>query len=194
MKTGISVLFALSVTLAARAQKTPDYVINTKGDTIKCFISLPFIGSAEYTLPDGSISPLEDSTYVKEYYSAKANLRKRAVNIPGIKKPVYLEVVEDGKIIIYFQQYIRYNTEYLAWHIFKKADPEFNINNMPLSNNSKISSAKVDILKLVSDNPAAVNMCNDKKKLSYDDVRDIIHFYNTGEVPKVAKKKTDDMY
>jgi hypothetical protein len=185
-------IFIIILSLTAQAQNATDYIINKNGDTVKCVISAPFLGEAQYTLPDGSTQLLEDTTQVKEYYFAKKRLQKRAVMLPGNKKPQYLEVVEDGKINIYFKQYTNGS---LAWHIFKKTNSLSDITEFPLSSNTNISSAKADILKLVSDNKQACDMCNAKKKLSYDDVRDIIHFYNTGEMPKKdMAHKTDDMY
>lgn len=187
-------IFILSLTVRAQ-QKTPDYVITVKGDTIRCKINTPFLGSAvEYALSDGSLTPLEDTTYVREYYITKKKLLKRAVSSNN-KNFIYLPVVENGPISLYELE--RYPNPrggaVIDWYVGKDRK-----NISLLKSNSITSTARKEredmLAGLLKDNQAAYNMYITKKKFTFDSLIDIVHFYNTGKLPDENKHKTDDTY
>jgi hypothetical protein len=99
--------FILLFTLNANAQ-TEDYVITTKGDTLKCSISFPLIGASKYTLAGGGAKKF-DRDEIKEYYITRKDLRKRAVFKEDKTKAEYMTVIENGPISLYEVIYTHYN-------------------------------------------------------------------------------------
>lgn len=177
-------------------------MITNKGDTLKCKVSTPFLGTSEYTLPDSSINVLEDTTQVKEYYIAKKKLLKRAVPVSKNKRQ-YLEVIENGAINLY--QSVSTQTTVspafthvytvTVWYISKGSDKIFELKSTSITNTTR-KIRKELLADFLKDNTAAYNMFIAQKQFTFESISDVVHFYNTGILPDMQKRsaKSDDVY
>jgi hypothetical protein len=113
---------------ALYAQKPAfNYVLTTKGDTIKCNFKKPFMGKLRYVPleTDKAIKITIDD--IKEYYNVKDSAMVVAAVLPGDTSPEFLNLLERGKINMYERVVITYSnhgsTTTYYWYVNKGNDP-----------------------------------------------------------------------
>ena len=196
MKTFTSALFfsiVLLFTITAKAQ-TEDYVITTKGDTLKCSISTPLIGANKYTLP-GANAKKFDRDEIKEYYITRKTLRKRAVFMGDKSKADYLTVVENGKICLYQIIYINYSqygtTSNTEWYVGKGSDRVSPLKTSGLFLGKGRKERKDDFADMLKDKQDVYDKYIAEEKFSFNAIQNLVHLYNTGKSLKEDEEKQD---
>src|SRR3569832_857153 len=106
----ITLLLSVVTFCAVFAQQPSfNYVLTTKGDTIKCDFKRPFLGKIRY-IPVGSDKAIKVTTDdIKEYYTAKDSTLVIAAVLPDETSPEFLNLLERGKINMYEKIVVTYN-------------------------------------------------------------------------------------
>jgi hypothetical protein len=192
----------LLFTLSTKAHNT-DYVITVQGDTLACKISgLGFVRYGYKTAQMKTQKPILLSE-IKEYYFCKAGVIYRKVykrpNKP--RSAEFLRVIENGKINLYEEINNAVhsspsggieNSSSTKWYISKGSD------TVKILKNSDISLAtlffkskekrKNDFAEMIMDNKAVYDKYLADDKFSFEQIRALVHLYNTGELPKDQSK------
>jgi len=174
---------ALLLTTFAEAQKskkrTSDYVITPKGDTMICIITIPMLGKNTYTTMTDTPRVLKPDE-VKEYYVRSKNERYRSVLRPGETKPVFLKVLEAGKINLYedLTANTAKDTYNATWYITKNPGKLVELRGNKLSPGK---GQKNELQEMLMDNKDVYDAYVNDKKFTFDEARSFIHLYNTGE-------------
>ncbi len=173
---------ALLLTTVAEAQKSKkrnsDYVITPKGDTLACVITIPMFGKNTYTTMFDTTQVLKPDE-IMEYYIRSKNEHYRSVFRPGETKPVFLKILETGKINLYEDQIANTSMDSykVAWYITK------DLNKLIELRGNKLSPGKAqknDLEKMLMDNNDVYDAYLHDTKFTFDETRSYIHLYNTG--------------
>jgi hypothetical protein len=204
MYTSFKKILVAAITLlcgivSAYAQ-TDDYVITTKGDTLKCGISLPLMGASKYTVPGSDAQKLERDE-IKEYYIKRKDLRKRVVFMGDAKKADYMTVVENGAISLYEIVYTSYG-QYGAtssttdWYVGKGTDRVSALKTSGFLLGKDRKDRKDDFAIMLKDKPAVYKKYMAEDKFSFNAIRNMVRLYNTGKPLEyeVVVPKKDDAY
>ncbi|HEY8930770.1 MAG TPA: hypothetical protein VIM55_16315 [Mucilaginibacter sp.] len=162
-----------------------DMVITTKGDTIHCNIDPePLFGKTKYIGPGMKKGVVIDTTTVKEYFTTGFTRHSKAVYVPVLKHTVFLGVAEQGQINLYYLN-ISYPNGTSSRELFvtKGNDQLFHVKEPGLYDNygSKTDKYKADFAAILKDNPDAYAMYMAQKKFNDEQIKALIHFYNTGK-------------
>jgi hypothetical protein len=168
-------LLALSTT-SAYAQN--DYVVINKNDTIRG--SLEPIYKAYPKLISGSKTIWCHPSIVKSYFNSKKGSLYRSVMMTGAEEPIFLQILETGKINLYEWEYSYDNTgtttTSITWYADKAGYPLKEVKRTGVGGNA--SARKVAMEFLLSDNgPIAQEFIN-KETYSFDYLRATIRKYN----------------
>src|SRR6185312_16798248 len=150
----ITILYLLTIVLATSAQAQTDYVITAKGDSIPCKISMPFFGSIKYKGDAMSEPKKIKPEEIKQYFIARKNLLERSVLIDSTSKPVFMTVIERGKIKLY--QMIIYfdDSQTTIWYISKDSNDVIALKTSGLSLSKPRRTRKDILAKMLMDNKA----------------------------------------
>jgi hypothetical protein len=189
MKTLFKKLLIACVALGCASQvqaqkagvKNADYVITIKGDTVAARLNFPVFGKNTYAIDLNGNQDLTPKV-VKEYYIVDKNERYRSVLRPGESKPVFLKVLEAGKINLYedLLQNSVTNAYSAVWYITKDSDKLTELKITKLSP-AKPGKKKNEFEESISDNKNVYDTYIQEKKYTFNQVRGLIHLYNTGE-------------
>jgi len=165
-----------------------DLVITTKGDTIHCNIDPePLFGKTKYIGPGMKKGVVIDTTTVKEYFTTGFTRHSKAVYVPVLKHTAFLGVAEQGKINLYYLN-ISYQNGTSSRELFvtKGNDQLFHVKEPGLYDNygSKTDKYKADLAAMLKDNPDAYAKYAAQKKINDEQIKALIHFYNTGQEAK----------
>lgn len=185
----LSILVLFSTDLKAQ---TDDYVITTKGDTIKCRILTPFFvynGSTKKYKIDGKSKKIKTDE-IQEYYIARTDYRERAVIVNGKNKLEFLKVVENGIISLYEVVYNNtspngFSTSSVQWFIGKGSNKVTDFKSSTIYLGKSRKDRKSYFAELLKDKPQVYDKCMTDDKFSFDEIRNLVHLYNTG-MPYVA--------
>src|SRR4051812_12715916 len=102
VKAFILTVLTLSLLNVHAQELYRDLVITQKGDSIRCNINpFPAIGAVKYKSA-AMIKPEKlEPEKIKEYFTLGFKVDIKAVFIDNSKTPVYMKVVEKGKISLY---------------------------------------------------------------------------------------------
>lgn len=163
------------------AEPDTDYVVTNKGDTIKCSISISLLGKMKYSVAGGKSVDLSPED-IQELYVSRRNLFQHSRVLPGKDKPEFINIVEVGKINIYVKSYTSAagfgGTTSNLWYM-QKGSGEVIL----LKTNSVLALKKDDrksaFEEAISDNKKVYERFLSKKKFTFDNIRSLIHLYNT---------------
>ena len=165
-----------------------DLVITTKGDSIQCNINpFPAIGAIKYKSA-AMVKPEKlDPAKVKEYFTFGSKVDVRAVFIDNSKTPVYMKVVEKGKICLYEKADLcaicsGANASEISdddWYIAKGTDHVTCFKTIGIS--FARQKRKNDFAQLLKDNQVIYDKYLAEDKFSFVAIRNFVHLYNTGE-------------
>ncbi len=173
----------MAVVLSAfTAKAQQDYVITTNGDSIKCKINIPFIGSPKYKIEGSNESKKIKADSVNEYYTAdKSTWYRRVFYDPkGLwvrNKVCFMTVVESGKINLYELITDYNNVTITGWYASKGTNTVILIKETGLLGNRK----RRDFETLIADNKAVYEKYTADDKFGFDKIRNLVHLYNTTE-------------
>jgi hypothetical protein len=98
---------------------------------------------------------------------------------PGETKPVFLKALEIGKMNLYEDPMPNVTGSYSGkWFISKGSDKIIELKGNKLSPGK---TQKTEFETMIIDNKSVYDTYVSDKKYTYDEVRSIIHLYNTGE-------------
>lgn len=177
-------LFIIAITLAFNANAQSDYVITVKGDSIACKVSTPLIGSVKYKDATMSESEKIKPDEIKEYYIARKNILHRSVFSDSSSKPVFMTVVEKGKISLFEMVYTTYNgvtsTSTTAWYVSKGSDYVSDLKTSSLFMGKARQKRKDDFAEMIMDNKDVYNKYKTDDKFTFNQIKNLVHLYNTG--------------
>ncbi|MBS7563507.1 hypothetical protein KHS38_03735 [Mucilaginibacter sp. Bleaf8] len=194
----IALLFLSAIAFNAHAQKT-GYIITNSGDTIKCKVRYVTLSSNIRFKTDTMKEYQEESpTTIKQYYRQKDKYPYRSVVLPGKKDPRFVSVIEDGNISIYEQaskqvmssfnpaggMFTPYSSNVTFWYMQKGDGPVLKIKTNQLINFRSKKDRKSDFEAMIADKPEVLKLYESADSFSFDLLKDIVHYYNTGEAPK----------
>lgn len=179
------ILFAFSSNAQTRYW---DMVITTKGDTVHCNIDPePLFGKTKYIGAGMKKGVVIDTTTVREYFTTGFTRHSKAVYVPVLKHTVFLGVAEQGKINLYYLN-ISYQNGTSSRELFvtKGSDQLYNVKEPGLYDNygSKTDKYKADLAAMLKDNTDAYNRYTAQKKFNDEQIKALVHFYNTGQEVK----------
>jgi hypothetical protein len=194
IKASIIIIVIISA-LNARAQN--DYVITIKGDSIACKISTSLTGAFRYKSAAMSGSEKITPDVIKEYYIAGKDMLSRAVFEDSSKKAVFMTVLEQGKISLYAMSYTNYSTmpnygtvgttgygtttyKTTDWFVSKGSDNVIAMKTNDWSMLKGRQQRKDIFASMLKDNETVYNKFIVDGKFSNDQIRNLIHLYNTG--------------
>ncbi len=171
----------------AKAQQ--DYVITTNGDSIKCKVIIPFIGSPKYKIEGSNESKKIKINEVKEYSIARENQTFRAVVIKNAgaffpKGPSYMTVIEKGRINLYEMIYTNTSangasTSTKVWYVSKNTDTVSELKTTSIFSMDSKKDRKDNFLDLIKDNKEVSDKYLSEKKFSFDAIQNLVQLYNT---------------
>jgi hypothetical protein len=184
-----TLLFITASILAFSASAQSDYVITVKGDSTACKISTPFIGGIKYKSEAMTESQEITPDEIKEYYIARKNTRFRSVfsDRSSTSKPVFMKVIEKGRIslyeIIYTNTNITFNSNNTysttVWYAGKGSDYVSVLKANALLMPTK-RLRKDDFAQMLADNEDVYNKYKADDKFSFVQIRNLVHLYNKG--------------
>ena len=176
----ITILYLLTIVLATSAHAQTDYVITAKGDSIPCKISMPFFGGIKYK-DDAMSEPKKiKPEEIKQYFIARKNLLERSVQTDSTLKPVFMTVIEKGKINIYESIIYSGDTQIAIWYISKDSDEVIALKTSGLSLSKPRRTRKDILAKMLMDNKAVYNKYKADDKFTFKQIRKLVHWYDTG--------------
>ena len=187
-KIQLIVFFTLTVLLSinARAQQYPDYVITVKGDSIPCIITSPSFSMSRYQDSTMAVSEKITPDRIKEYYISSLAELHHAVYIEADKLPTYLTCAEKGRInLYYYLQTVSVGKSTMTvvkWFAGKDwADHADDFNVALLSETKTKKQRKSAFTLLLKDNPRVLNKFITDDDFSFEYIVKIVRLYNTGE-------------
>jgi hypothetical protein len=188
MKLHLFVLFVL-LTAGFTSQAQNDRVISTNGDTVACEVYQPFFhankASYRYKTSNGDSRKITADS-VKEFYNADRSIWFRRV-IADRKKHWFMSVVEDGKINLYEiivtttspgANGVFYNNSNTEWYVSKGSDTVTILKGKLFGREKR----KNGFAELLADNKTVYDRYMADDKFGFDEIRNLVHLYNTGEL------------
>jgi hypothetical protein len=190
----ISIAFTC-VTASAFAQQ-PGIVVNTTGDTIKCEIKSPFIGARKYKTAQMDDFKKFDVKDISYYRTDDLKYVYRSAILPRGRKQVFLEVVEDGKICLYTYTVTTYGymgatSSTTTWYASKNNGELQELKTNGLFGVKSKKTRQGIFAEMLADNAEVLKQYEETDSFSFDNLRNTVHLYNTGELYKKEEKKED---
>ena len=165
------------------AQKpTFNYVINKKGDTIKCDFKKPLLGRLRYQ-PIGANSFIKVTTdEIIEYYTVKDSTLSVAAVLPNNTEPEFLTLLERGKINMYekivtsYSQYGSTTTFY--WYINKDGDLLKQLKATTIFTDGSRKDRKNMFADMIADDPTLMEQFKADNDFSIKRLQYYVHQYN----------------
>ncbi|SDF06352.1 hypothetical protein SAMN05216464_112107 [Mucilaginibacter pineti] len=176
---------ALLFTQSLRAQDQ-DYLLTLKGDTLFGKVSQSSVDHTKFKYKTAKMKKAEDITVdsIKEFTCNRIPLVMRAVTMEGVKKPVFMIVVEKGAISLY---------SLMEWNAMESnrihSSMEFYVSKncdsvRLLKSNYNTDKPKEQILdefaELLKDKKSIYDKFKAKEYYNFTYLFKLIHFYNTG--------------
>ena len=188
-----AILLGTSLSFAQQASKKGrDYIIFPKGDTLFCKIKSPFLegGKTRYKADGMKSAVAIDPDEIKEYYQAESNELYVSVMLPDDDEAQFLQVVENGPIRIYqffkrggsagsFGSYSSAKLWYMSKNFGKLAQIKTNSFFTGMGTGPRKERENI-FGELLKDKPEVYKKYEDSKKFSFDNIRSLVHLYNTG--------------
>lgn len=168
----IGVLFLV---LQSTAQ-TNDYLVTVTGDTLKFPIKANYFGGGyRYSTTDKKKHKIQPEE-IKEFYLAADTMLHRAIKVAPASHPVFVEVLEDGKIKLYERSIQSKYGVTVYWYVSSDNVPLTLIKTNGFEAASR-DSRKALLNRMMAGDMEALKGINDKG-LTYEDVRSSIKIYN----------------
>jgi len=165
------------------AQKlTFNYVINKKGDTIRCDFKKPLLGRLRYQ-PIGANSFIKVTTdEIIEYYTVKDSTLNVAAVLPNSTEPEFLTLLERGKINMYekivtsYSQYGSTTTFY--WYINKDGNLLKQLKATTIFTDGSRKDRKNMFADMIADDPTLMEQFKADNDFSIKRLQYYVHQYN----------------
>jgi hypothetical protein len=172
-------LFSLEIVLLA-PKPQQGYIITNKGDTIACMLkgAQGLVGGAYYKTKNDTIYHETRVEDVKEYQYNKTHVIFRTIVMPGGITPVYMRLIDSGKINLYaFYEHV-----YRSWHTHLFAIKRNQSIIKVFGYNEQVDN-KTSLAQLINDDQQATDYLNSSGKYTEKKVINSIKIYN-GETPE----------
>lgn len=154
--------------------------MNYQGDTLKCLITGRVLGDGRFKSPDMKKPQKIFIEHIREYYISETNTTYRAVIKPN-NTPVFLPVIEKGKIALYEEQVDSSMPGInggIGFHSFKT---NWFVSKGTITVDDLKRHRKEKVANLIRDNKAVYDKFMLDNDFSDEALRNIIHLYNTGK-------------
>ncbi|WP_419701898.1 hypothetical protein [Mucilaginibacter sp. NFX135] len=163
-------------------EQYPDYVIMMNGDSIPCNINISIFSGFRYSTTDSTKLTKIKPDKVKEYYVARRHILWGSTTKEDHSSRVFLELLEKGKINLYEDYYpSTYGVNKIEWYVSKGSDTSKKLKSSGMLFSSSRKERKDNFSELIKDNEAVYNKYTTENKFTYDQLRNLIHWYNTGQ-------------
>jgi hypothetical protein len=183
-----TLIFIAAVTLTFNAKAQTDYVITVKGDSIPCKITTPLVGRPKYKVDSASDSKKIKPDEIREYYIARKDFRERSVYTDSNSKPIFVTIIEKGRISLYELVTSHYNNGFTTttteWYAGKGSDYVTDLKTSSLFLFKSKKKRKDIFGEMLSDNKAVYDKYVGEDKFSFKQIRNLVHLYNTGQLLK----------
>ena len=184
-------LYATTLKAQEVINRDTNYVVLANGlDTIFCDINTKFMGKKHWFKPVGSNAKYQEITpdKVKGYYIKDSGEFYEAVFTADKKEGFFAFVIEKGKINLFEVRVTlvgmngiggMYSSEGITWYISKGSNNAEVLKYNGLTFDKK-NKRKTILEEMVADNKEAAERYEKSKKFTFNHIRSIVHFYNTG--------------
>jgi hypothetical protein len=168
----------------------PDYVIMMNGDSIPCNVNISIFKGFRYSTTDSTKLTKIKPDKIKEYYVARRHILWGSA-VKEDSSRVFLELLEKGKINLYEDYYpTTYGSNKIQWFVSKGSDTLQKLKSSGMLFSSPRKERKDNFSEMIKDNEAVYNKYTTENKFTYDQLRNLIHWYNTGQqLPQSPLKK-----
>jgi len=187
---GVNLLTVLVFFSAQNANaQFSDYVVTTKGDTIKCTVEK---GGSRYKAANMKHYKYFDFDEISAYYSTETGAWYRAIVKPyeNDEDTVFARVVENGKITLYkvqeqqpssstFNSIPQYKTVDI-WYI-SKSPGHIETIKFDAWGNIPVNKRNTALAEMIKDNKEVYGEYLSRDKTTIDLIQELIHEYNTGD-------------
>ncbi|GAB2687669.1 hypothetical protein GCM10027037_07440 [Mucilaginibacter koreensis] len=156
------------------------------------------MGSKNYKInPSGEKVKITPES-VKEYFVARKNVHERAVFKNGKSEPMFMSVVERGKISLYEVIYRNYGANGISsttteWYMSKNSDTVTALKTSGLFFLSKSKQQRMDNFKdMIADNKEVLDKYLADDKFNFKQLAGLVHLYNTGKPLSNEPEKKED--
>ncbi|MFD2581623.1 hypothetical protein ACFSR6_03915 [Pedobacter vanadiisoli] len=174
-------ILAFCITQTIKAQS--EYIVTLQNDTIKGKVK-NYLEDVVKFIPEGSTERVRyKPTEIKAFHVKlkKEEIDLEAIKLPGKRKPLFVNRLLSGKIILYelVETFVRYNggiSHGVTWYVKKLDQDIVEIKTSELSFNRK--GREDAFLVLLKDNPKVAEQYQNGGKFSFDFIKSIINAYN----------------
>jgi len=165
------------------AQKpTFNFVINKKGDTIKCDFKRPFLGKLRYQPIDANSYIKITTDDIKEYYTVKDSSLTVATVLPDKTNPEFVTLLERGRIRMYEKvvvTYSQYGSTYTYyWYVNKGNDPLKQLKATTIFTDGSRKERKNMFAEMIADDPALMEQFKADNDFGIKRLQYYVHQYN----------------
>ncbi len=176
-------LLILAFCIAQNLKAQSEYIITLQNDTIKGEIK-NYLEDRVKFIPEGSTERVRYmATEIKAFHVKlkKDEIDLEALKLPGKRKPLFVNRVLSGKIILYelIETFVKYNgavSHGVTWYVKKSDQDIIEIKTSEISFNRKERDDA--FLALLKDNPKVAERYQNENKFSFDFIKSIITDYN----------------
>lgn len=165
------------------------YVITNKSDTIKCEVTMAWMGYPKYKIK-GKESKKVTVDDIKEYQLTNDSTIYLAKKLRPNKKPEFVQVLERGKICLYGNDIQRSTGTYTSstttdLYVTKNIDSLIGLKINGIGYNGPSRKERKNILfNILSDNQQIANAYKTENSFTYETIRKYIKMYNQAATSK----------
>jgi hypothetical protein len=151
------------------------------------------MGSPKYKIESTNESKKNKINEIKEYSITRENQTFRSVVIKNAsaffpKKPLYMTVIEKGKINLYEMIYTNtsangVSTSTKVWYVSKNTDTVSELKTTGIFSMDSKKDRKDNFQDLIKDNKAVSDKYLSEKKFSFEAIQNLVHLYNSVVMP-----------
>lgn len=195
------IFFSAYFAKAQNVTQYHDYVIPLrKDDTIMCAIKTPFLSTDPVYTTSSSDKSIRILSYqIREYYIMEEDMHYLAVHKNGRRETEFMKAIEKGPINLLEEQAIRtsgmpgtggvFSNTTTNWYIGKGIDTVRILKTSDLFSIKSKKARKNILTDLIKDKQEVYDKYLADDSFTFEELRSLIHFYNTGEWKTEFKDK-----
>ncbi|RYZ95328.1 MAG: hypothetical protein EOP47_26045 [Sphingobacteriaceae bacterium] len=177
------IIFTAIFTVPAKAQQH-DFVITNNGDTVQCKLKFAFFGGAPSYQTDtlGEFIKIKSDKirYFRSFKDGKTRRAAKAVYINGSKKRRFIDIVQEGEIMMYKMVQTGYNyVQTTTWYAAKGTDTLTELKTSAILATTSRKSRKEFLKDILKDKPEIYDKYVADDSFSFAAIGDLIYLYNT---------------
>lgn len=166
--------------------KFQDIVITNAGDTIHCDTKHPFIGAPRYKSANMTDFKKIDIKEIKYYTRKNKKEVYKAAILPKRSKPMFLQLVQEGKITLYLlvqttYGYMGATSTTTTWYASKNNDELKELKTSALFMLTSRKKREGIFAEMLADQPEVLKQYEEADSFSFKTLSRIVYLYNTGK-------------